>query len=1240
MNSKNNNVKILVCCHKTCARIKNEVFLPVFLGSYYAEEGLKKEFKDDFWDSTGDNIGKLHPYMAEITAIYWAWKNFDKLENPEYIGLFHYRRLFNFGKKIEESDPWKTAFFNFNDETINRFGWKKEIILSQCENADLILPEKEKILDPYDWKTPCTLETHYKHSHIAEDFDIALKYIVEVTPEYKDAVEITRNSFSGYFCNMFIMKKELFFEYAEWLFKIFDGLERIIDVTDPKYKTVEQKRVYGFLAERLFNIWITKKVLDGIKIKEFQRLIGYTDNQSQKVFSSTYGNEFFNLAMLRSKNKKTYNNALLNKNDDNVIFLPTKLNYKPKVSVVIPVYNVEPYLAECIESLINQTLPEMEFIFVNDACTDNSPSILMDYYNKDPRIAIATHKKNEGLPGARNTGLQYVLGEYCALIDSDDVCDITMFEKMYSKAKLLSADIVTCCVSKFYDDINVQFEHRPLEWFNNDDVVLPLSKRSNQIQEPAAWCKLFLTSYLRSLDYFEFRPHVKKFEDVPCITSAFIQTDKIATVKENLYFYRQRTSGNLSSTMKKKDTADFVSGCLAVDDILTSHGYTDIEVLRRIEEFKLTCCDWILSSTVKEDVNYACKNLGKVLESRNEKYLDTWFQTHPASYYFYKAIQSCNVKSIKNTTFSKQIWAYTVEAHCKEVKHITLRSFIVKVIKFFIFKPARFVVNLLERVFHLKKRIRDKFSKLMDEKNKYIIDEIRNESNKVFSEVLAAEKKHDAFTNVISLGINNLDNRIDNLVNLINNLDNRFDSIDNRINELENQYKEGTVQNSINIADIKDCISNTQKKLVEDISLLNSEFISVQNNMNSFKTALETISSSNLNQLNKQMVFEDSVSENIKYLKNLLSCHIIDSENFSSNDQYPPKYKDVDGKILQCLKELDEFYFLPNSGNAGDAVIGMSSYQLFEHEKMKYHVIDKSQPMENLFEEDFNLVYGGGGVFVEQHQEGYKEFLKLFASPKIKKGIILPHTIYGAEDLLELLDQRWVVFCREEMSYNWCVAHNSKAKFYLADDMALSLDLSFLRRSNSSKTNLNNFFFSSNDWNIDVNKKIFNHYKFFENRLVNIINSAISDIGVFLRIDTEKKFDLGENLISLCDLSLYSGGGYFSDKSYTALISRLFIKTIDCFNTIVTDRLHIAICAALLGKHVYCLDNIYGKNSAVYNYSLKNLSNVKFYSNSDELLKDLKLVNGGKPKELEKIDFFVEYGMISNSIEKSENVVW
>ena len=115
----------------------------------------------------------------------------------------------------------------------------------------------------------------------------------------------------------------------------------------------------------------------------------------------------------------------------------------PKISIIIPVYNVEKYLDRCIDSIINQSLKDIEIILVDDGSPDNCPQLCDEWAKKDSRIKVI-HKENAGLGMARNTGMQHATGEYIAFIDSDDYVDLDMYAKLLEKAELHNADIVYC----------------------------------------------------------------------------------------------------------------------------------------------------------------------------------------------------------------------------------------------------------------------------------------------------------------------------------------------------------------------------------------------------------------------------------------------------------------------------------------------------------------------------------------------------------------------------------------------------------------------------------------------------------------------------------------------------------------------------------------------------------------------------------------------------------------------------
>ena len=115
-----------------------------------------------------------------------------------------------------------------------------------------------------------------------------------------------------------------------------------------------------------------------------------------------------------------------------------------KVSIIVPVYGVEEWLERCMESLVHQTLQDIEIIVVNDGSPDNSQEIIDRYVKEYPDLVQGHIKENGGLSDARNYGLQYATGEYIAFVDSDDYVDVTMYEKLYKKAIEEESDAVTC----------------------------------------------------------------------------------------------------------------------------------------------------------------------------------------------------------------------------------------------------------------------------------------------------------------------------------------------------------------------------------------------------------------------------------------------------------------------------------------------------------------------------------------------------------------------------------------------------------------------------------------------------------------------------------------------------------------------------------------------------------------------------------------------------------------------------
>jgi glycosyltransferase involved in cell wall biosynthesis len=127
-----------------------------------------------------------------------------------------------------------------------------------------------------------------------------------------------------------------------------------------------------------------------------------------------------------------------------------------KISVIIPIYNVEKYLSVCLESVINQTYQNLEIILVDDGSTDACPKICDDYATKDNRIKLI-HKKNGGLSDARNIGVKHATGDLISFVDSDDVLSLYFYEKLINILEENDADIVECGFRKFYNEKELSF---------------------------------------------------------------------------------------------------------------------------------------------------------------------------------------------------------------------------------------------------------------------------------------------------------------------------------------------------------------------------------------------------------------------------------------------------------------------------------------------------------------------------------------------------------------------------------------------------------------------------------------------------------------------------------------------------------------------------------------------------------------------------------------------------------------
>ena len=240
-----------------------------------------------------------------------------------------------------------------------------------------------------------------------------------------------------------------------------------------------------------------------------------------------------------------------------------------KVSVIVPVYNVEDYLIECLTSIINQTLKEIEIICIDDCGTDNSINILKEYAKKDDRIKIISHKENKGLGPARNTGIKESKGEYISFIDSDDYISKDYLENLYNTIIKYDTDIVSTInikrvvgeaislysinINKYLSIFQKIFKKNHFEGISNANIK---DEKENTKNYPfvVAWNKLYKRSFLLDNDLF-FMDIKKGSEDEDFYQRLLLNSPSISYNHKSIYYYRER---NYSLTEKYCSDPNFI----------------------------------------------------------------------------------------------------------------------------------------------------------------------------------------------------------------------------------------------------------------------------------------------------------------------------------------------------------------------------------------------------------------------------------------------------------------------------------------------------------------------------------------------------------------------------------------------------------------------------------------------------------------------------------------------------------
>lgn len=209
----------------------------------------------------------------------------------------------------------------------------------------------------------------------------------------------------------------------------------------------------------------------------------------------------------------------------------------PLISVIVPIYNVEKYLARCVDSIVNQTYKNLEIILVDDGSPDRCPQMCDDYAEKDSRIKVV-HKKNGGLSDARNAGMVVATGEYISFIDSDDYVSDDFFECLLDVMNKENSDIAECSVVKFYEDNRFDefSDDLSVKTYDTQDAMSALIAE-NQFHQHV-WNKLYKTELVKDIPYAVGKLN----EDEFWTYRVFGRANKVARLNKTMYYYFQRSS--------------------------------------------------------------------------------------------------------------------------------------------------------------------------------------------------------------------------------------------------------------------------------------------------------------------------------------------------------------------------------------------------------------------------------------------------------------------------------------------------------------------------------------------------------------------------------------------------------------------------------------------------------------------------------------------------------------------------
>ena len=286
-----------------------------------------------------------------------------------------------------------------------------------------------------------------------------------------------------------------------------------------------------------------------------------------------------------------------------------------KVSVIVPVYNTEKYLNRCLDSLVNQSLKEIEILVINDCSTDNSKNILDEYEKKYQNIKVFHNKTNKGIGYNRNLGIKKASGEFIGFIDSDDWVEKNMFEKMYNKAKRDNLDLVICNyfrkLMKEDELIDIESDFN-IKYFDNTS----LEKSPNLLLDinTAPWNKLYKKELIENIKF----PEDLKYEDAVFVMESLAEAKNIGMVEDKLNYYLVRSKSE--TTVMNEKVFDILTITKIIENNFKKTKYYD-DIKDFVEAYIITnLFRYTLQQKYQEDKLLKTKFIDEVFNYLNDSF--------------------------------------------------------------------------------------------------------------------------------------------------------------------------------------------------------------------------------------------------------------------------------------------------------------------------------------------------------------------------------------------------------------------------------------------------------------------------------------------------------------------------------------------------------------------------------------------------------------------------------------------